>query len=129
MPFRATRLRIQIPCGGASIFEIGAGGCGDSPQSAVCPGPPPPPPPPPPPCGVPSHFFPEHPFDAVVFPEVNQRFVLEPEHLPMLKRQLELKLKMVEVAEHASATARQQVEAHLKDVETVEKALRERPSG
>lgn len=124
MEFKAKRLRIQIPCGGSgSLIDI-AGGCGDSPGSAFCPTPPPKPPPNPP-CGVPSPIFDiGNPLDPIVNP-VLERFVLEPEQLPLLKRELELRLKLLETAEFAVETRRQQIRSHLADVDRVEEQLRQ----
>jgi hypothetical protein len=109
MKFEASKLRVQIPCGGSgSIIEAG-GGCGDSPQSAFCPTPKPPPPPPPP-CGVPSPIG-EGPisWDPLVNPA--ERFVLEIQQLPLLKRELERRLELIK--------------AHLADVERAEQKLKE----
>jgi hypothetical protein len=124
MSFRAKKIRIQIPCGGSGSILDPAGGCGDSPQSALCPDPPPPPPPPEPPCGVPSHFFGLNPWDEVVNPAP---FVLSSEDLPALKRELELKLKMLAVADEASSLSRQRIETKLADIGAVEKALKKEP--
>ena len=136
MAFRADRLRVQIPCGSTgSVIELGGGldpdevfaPCGDSPQSAFCP-PPREPPPPPPPCGIPSPLFADRPWDWLVNPviDVGQRVVLDADDLPALKRQLELRLKVLEVAEHATAAVREQLEQRLLDVSNVEQSLRER---
>ena len=129
MPFRAKRVRIQIPCGGSgSILDlgdnplIGAGcdaGCSDSPQSAVCP----------PPaarpqdvgCGVPSNFFGLNPWDEVINPA--EQFLLSPEDLPLFKQELELKMKMLEVADDATRLAKKRIGTKLADVARVEKKL------
>jgi hypothetical protein len=146
MAFRANRLRIQLPCGpSGSIIDIteigdltGLGscdaGCSDSPQSAVCPPLPPPPPPPPPSCGVPSHFDTFDPtdiydplLDGVALPKVQEHLVLDAADLPVLKRELEMKLKMAEFAQDVSARAREQVEAQLREVALAEQHLAELP--
>lgn len=134
MTFRASKLRVQIPCGGSGSLLGVDGGCGDSPQSALCPDPKPPPPPPPPPCGVPSHFFGAEPWrdwwdTTMVFPRVEDRFVLDAEDLPMLRQQLELKLKLLDLAEQASSVARRRAEAHLADIGIVEQKLQKDGGG
>jgi hypothetical protein len=131
MAFRAKRVRIQIPCGKSGTIlnlgdlpDIGAAcdaGCSDSPQSAVCPPPDPPPPPPDPPCGVPSHFFGLNPWQELINPA--EQFLLSPEDLPLLKQQLELKMKVLQLAEDANALAKKQVQTKLTDVARVEKKL------
>jgi hypothetical protein len=113
MPFRASRVRIQIPCGrSGSIVDPGAtpnrafacdGGCSDSPQSAVCP------------------FFGVNPWDEVVNP--HEQFLLLPEDLPLFKRALELKMKALGLADEASALAKKRIGAKLADVARVEKKL------
>jgi hypothetical protein len=148
MAFRANRLRVQLPCEpSGSVINVadelafagcGDAGCTDSPHSAFCPPPPPPPPPPDPPCGIPSHFFGgggggarypqivyDPPIDAVAIPRIEERLVLNAEDLPLLKRELELKLKMAQFAEEASIKAKQQVEAQLQDVAYAEQRLAE----
>lgn len=138
MEFKAKRLRIQIPCGGSGsvidvaegvdVGDLPAGGCGDSPQSAFCPPPPPKPPPPPPPCGVPSHFFGGNPWEELWDPEIKQfreRFVLRPEELPSLRREMQLRLRTIELAEQAAAATREQVESNLADIEAAEQKLKE----
>src|SRR5262245_56792151 len=111
MPFKARPVRIQIPCGASGsiidagdILNVGVecdAGCSASPQSAVCPPPTPPPPTPPPPCGVPSYLFVLNPWDEIVNPA--EQFVLSPDDLPLFKQELELKMKVIELAEGASA--------------------------
>jgi len=123
MAFRAKRVRIQIPCGGSgSVVDLAAGcdaGCSDSPQSAVCP----------PPafkdaaCGSPSNFFGINPWDEVTNPA--EQFLLSPEDLPLFKQQLELKMKMLEIANDASALAKTRIETKLADVARAEKQLEE----
>lgn len=65
------------------------------------------------------------PLDFVVLPTLRERFLLEPEELPALKRELELRLKMLDVAEHANAAVKEQVQANLEDIANAERALRE----
>jgi hypothetical protein len=129
MTFRAKRVRIQIPCGGSgSVLDpadnplIGAGcdaGCSDSPQTAVCP----PPGPRDAGCGVPSDFFGLNPWDEVINP--GEQFLLSPEDLPLFKQELELKMKMLEIADDATALARKRIGTKLADVARVEKKLEE----
>jgi hypothetical protein len=131
MGFRAKRIRIQIPCGSSGsilnpgeIPDLGAAGCdagcSDSPQSAVCPSPPPPKPPDPP-CGVPSRFFGLDPWDELVDPL--EHFLLSPEDLPLFKQELELKMKLLKLADDASALAKQRVQIKLTDIASVEEKL------
>jgi hypothetical protein len=129
MAFNAKRVRIQIPCGRSGSVvdlgdnpQLGAGcdaGCSDSPQSAVCP----------PPafkdaaCGVPSNFFGLNPWDEIVNPA--EQFVLSPEDLPLFKQELELKIKMLEIADDATALARKRIGTKLEDVARAEKQLKQ----
>jgi len=129
MAFKAKRVRIQIPCGSSGSIlnpgdlpNIAAGcdaGCSDSPQSAVCP--PPPPVPRDAPCGVPSNFFGLNPWDEIVDP--GEQFLLSPEDLPLFKQELELKMKVLEVADDATALAKKRVQTKLADIARVEKKL------
>jgi hypothetical protein len=123
MAFRAKRVRIQIPCGSSgSILEAGCdAGCSDSPQSAVCPPPAMLPPPPDPPCGVPSHFFGLNPWDEIINPA--EQFLLSSEDLPLFKQELELKMKVLELADDATALAKKRVQTKLADIASVEKKL------
>jgi len=57
---------------------------------------------------------------------IEERYVLDAEDLPLLRQQLELKLKALELAEQTSVAARRKTEAHLQDVGVVEQKLRER---
>jgi hypothetical protein len=130
MAFKAKRVRIQIPCGSSgSILNLGdlpniaAGcdaGCSDSPQTAVCP-PPGQHPQTPPPCGVPSNFFGLNPWDEVINPAA--QFRLSPEDLPLFKQELELKMKVLELADDATALAKKRVQTKLADIASVEKKL------
>jgi hypothetical protein len=127
MAFKAKRLRIQIPCGaGGSIVDLGNlpdigaacdGGCSDSPQSAVCP----PPGPLRPACGVPSNFFGLNPWDEIINP-VDQ-VTLSVDDLPLFRQELQLKMKVLDIADGASSLARQRIEKKLADVASVEKKL------
>jgi len=130
MTFRAKRVRIQIPCGGSgsivnpddtAIFAGCDAGCSDSPQSAVCP-PIPPPPAPQPPCGVPSNLFGINPWDEVVLPAEPALF--SPEDLPLLREQLELRMKMLALADDATALARNRVRSKLADIAQAEEELK-----
>ncbi|WP_308142784.1 hypothetical protein [Burkholderia pseudomallei] len=133
MAFRAKRVRIQIPCGSSgSILNLGDqpgpgigegcdGGCSDSPQSAFCPDPPKPPPPDPP-CGVPSNLFGLNPWDEVINPA--EQTLLSPEDLPLFKEELELKMKMLKVADDATTLAKKRVQSKLADIARVEKELK-----
>lgn len=127
MEFRAKRLRVQLPCAGSGTLVEPDDGLGaPAPHSAFCPPPPPPgcdagtsAPPPPPPCGVPSAFGGTDPW----------RGLWDPDDLPMLKNQLTLRLAELESAEEALIAMRSQVEAHLRDVEVAEEAIRQREPG
>jgi hypothetical protein len=144
MSFYAKRLRVQLPCvAGSSVFEAdpagfgGIGGLGGAcdagaspaPHSALCPDPPPKPPPPDPPCGVPSNFFPDDPreiwTDVVILGRIPERFVLSAEDLPLLKAQLEISLKKVEIAESLTVRAREQLEKHLRDIDASQRGIKE----
>jgi hypothetical protein len=101
--------------------EVGA----PAPHSALCPPPPPPGcdagtshPPPPPPCGVPSAFGGDDPW----------RGLWDPDDLPLLKNQLELRLEELRSAERVVVDLRNQVEGHLRDVATAEDAVATRHS-
>ncbi len=137
--FSAKKIRIQIPCGGSGSLMDPAGGvradpvfgngpdggtgCGASPKSAFCPDPPKPPPPPPP-CGVPSNFnggFGDF-YSPLIDPEI---FVLSPEDLPKLRRQIEFKLQLLALADQTSALAKQQLETKLEDIANMQEALKE----
>ncbi len=134
MAFRAKRVRIQIPCGNSGSIlnpgdplDIAAGcdaGCSDSPQSAVCPPPPPIRPQGAPPCGVPSNFFGLNPWDEVVNP--TEQAFLSPEDLPLFKEELELKMKLLKLADDATTLAKKRVQSKLADVERVEKELKKK---
>jgi hypothetical protein len=131
MAFRAKRVRIQIPCGSSgSILNLGEppkleadcdAGCSDSPQTAFCP------PPPPirqvldPPCGAPSQFFGLNPWDEIINPA--EQFLLSPEDLPLFRQELELKMKVLELADDATALAKKRVQTKLADIASVEKKL------
>jgi hypothetical protein len=93
-------------------------GCSDSPQSAVCP---PPVVRPTEGCGVPSNFFGLNPWDEVINPA--EQFLLSPEDLPLFKQELELKLKMLEIADDATALAKKRIGTKLADLSRVEKKL------
>jgi hypothetical protein len=124
MTFKAKRVRIQIPCGSSGSIlnpddlpNIGAGcdaGCSDSPQSAVCP--------PPAPCGASSNFFGLNPWDEVISPVVQT--LLSPEDLPLFKEELELKMKVLKLADDASTLAKKRVQSKLADIARVEKKLK-----
>ena len=131
MAFRSKRVRIQIPCGSSGSVlnpgdpgELAAcdGGCSDSPQSAVCP---PPPPIPHLQCGAVSNFFGVNPWDEIANPA--EHFVLSPEDLPLFKQELELKLKMLELADDATALAKKRIGTKLADIAGVEKKLESGP--
>jgi hypothetical protein len=133
MAFRAKRVRIQIPCGSSgSILNLGElpklgladcdAGCSDSPQTAFCPPPPPiPQAAPDPPCGVPSQFFGLNPWDEIINPA--EQFFLSPEDLPLFKQELELKMKVLNLADDATALAKKRVQTKLSDIASVEKKL------
>jgi hypothetical protein len=131
MAFKALRVRIQIPCGSSGSIlnlgdlpNIGAGcdaGCTDSPQTAVCP-PPAPPPPPPPRCSpLSTNFFGLNPWDEIVNPA--EQFLLSPEDLPAFKQELEFKMKVLELADDATALAKERIQIKLADIASVEKKL------
>ncbi|GLY29862.1 hypothetical protein [Kineosporia sp. NBRC 101731] len=126
-------MRIQLPCGaGGSILPTLQtltascdGGCSDSPQSAVCP-----PVPPLPPCGSASRireFDPDDIWDplvdSIVLPKVQERLTLASDDLPLLRRQLEVKLKMAEFAQEAAQQARARVEEQMRDLSVAEEQL------
>jgi hypothetical protein len=121
MSFRASRLRVQIPCGGSgSILDEPDGGA----KTPFCPDPKPPPPPPkPPPCGVPSELIDIGEALRRLGDPPEERFVLDAADLPLLRQHLELRLKMLE---RTAEAARQRVDAQLDDIRKTEEALRER---
>ena len=133
MAFRSKRVRIQIPCGSSGSVlkpdELGdfAGcdaGCSDSPQSAFCP--PPPPIPHVQDCGALSNFFGVNPWDEIANP--TEHFVLSPDDLPLFKQELELKMKVLELADDASALAKKRIQTKLADIAGVEKKLESGPN-
>ncbi|WP_454739460.1 hypothetical protein [Cupriavidus necator] len=136
MAFKAKLVRIQIPCGNSGSIlnpgdlpDIAAGcdaGCSDSPQSAVCPPPPPLRPRGAPPCGVPSNFFGLNPWDEIINPA--EQTLLSPEDLPLLKEELELKLKVLKLADDATTLAKKRVQSKLADIARVEKDLKKKGS-
>jgi hypothetical protein len=65
----------------------------------------------------------------MLFPSPEDRFVLDAEDLPLLRQQLELKLKVLDVAEQTTAVARRQAQAQLEDVGMVEQKLQDQASG
>ena len=83
-------------------------------------------PPPTHPCGWVSRFVPCEWTSRFAPPGPHERFTLDPEDLDLLKKSLESKIKTIEVAEHATAAVRRQVQAQLDDLGTVERALQER---
>ncbi|MED7928044.1 hypothetical protein SMD20_27545 [Nonomuraea sp. LP-02] len=65
--------------------------------------------------------------DRVELPRVQPRLLLDAADLPLLKRDLEVKLKMAQYAQDAAARARAQVEAQLRDLATAEAQLAQLP--
>jgi len=72
-------------------------------------------------CGVPSQFFGINPWDEIVNPA--EQFVLSPEDLPLFKQELELKMKVLALADDATALAKKRVQTKLADIARVEKKL------
>lgn len=71
--------------------------------------------------GCPSRFFGLNPWDEIVNPA--EQFHLSPEDLPLFKQELELKIKVLELVNDATALAKKRVQTKLADIASVEKKL------
>lgn len=130
MAFNARRLRVQLPCGDATVVDAqeddaGAGCCFNTPPCATYFGTPScggdagasaPPPPPPPPCGIPS------PIPLPIMLAESDMGLVDAEYLPVLRMQLETRLQEIEVF---AKEARKFTEGQLREVEAAEQAIKD----